>query len=145
MTQNYTKFEDELTGHFKVVMRNLTNFDPSTWKSQKFLFPVGSFWARNILLQLKNYRGVIFQETEEGRKIWRGIDSSFQSCHKVYFVWAKKVQSSYLSWNWREIQNLERNQVTVSKLARGIWQIFGWALKSLKDFNFNALVLSICC
>ena len=30
MTQNYTKFEDELTGHFKVVMRNLTNFDPST-------------------------------------------------------------------------------------------------------------------
>ena len=25
---------------------------------------------------------------------------------KVYIVWAKKVQRSYLSWNWRGIQNL---------------------------------------
>ena len=32
---------------------------------------------------------------------------------KVYIVWAKKVQRSYLSWNWRGIQNLERNQLVV--------------------------------
>ena len=36
--KNYAKFEEELTCHFKVDMRNLTNFDLSTWKSQKFLF-----------------------------------------------------------------------------------------------------------
>ena len=30
------KFETELTCHFKIVMRNLTNFDPSTQKSQKY-------------------------------------------------------------------------------------------------------------
>ena len=29
------KFEDELTCHFKIDMRNLTNFHPSTRKSQK--------------------------------------------------------------------------------------------------------------
>ena len=34
--KNYTKFEEELTCDFKVDMRNLTNFDPSTLKSQKF-------------------------------------------------------------------------------------------------------------
>ena len=34
--KNYAKFEEELTCHFKVHIRNLTNFDPSTWKSQKF-------------------------------------------------------------------------------------------------------------
>ena len=28
--KNDTKFEDELTCHFKVVMMNLTNFDSST-------------------------------------------------------------------------------------------------------------------
>ena len=33
--KNYAKFEEELTCHFKVDMRNLMNFDPSTWKSQK--------------------------------------------------------------------------------------------------------------
>ena len=30
------KFEEELISHFKIDKRNLTNFDPSTRKSQKF-------------------------------------------------------------------------------------------------------------
>ena len=30
------KFEKELTCQFKIVMRNLVNFDTSTQKSQKF-------------------------------------------------------------------------------------------------------------
>ena len=34
--KNDAKFEEELTCHFKIDMRNLTNFDPSTRKSQKF-------------------------------------------------------------------------------------------------------------
>ena len=34
--KNYVKFEIELTCHFKIDMRNLTNFDPSTQKSKKF-------------------------------------------------------------------------------------------------------------
>ena len=34
--KNDTKFEEELTCQFKIDMRNLTNFDPSTQKSQKF-------------------------------------------------------------------------------------------------------------
>ena len=36
--KNYTKFEEELTCRFKVDMRNLTNFDRSTWKSPNFSF-----------------------------------------------------------------------------------------------------------
>ena len=34
--KNDAKFEDELTYQFKIDMRNLTNFDPSSRKSQKF-------------------------------------------------------------------------------------------------------------
>ena len=34
--KNEAKFEKELTCQFKIDMRNLTNFDPSTQKSQKF-------------------------------------------------------------------------------------------------------------
>ena len=33
-----TKIEEELTCRFKIDMRNLTNFDPNTQKSKKFLF-----------------------------------------------------------------------------------------------------------
>ena len=36
--KNDAKFEKELTCHFKIGMRNLMNFDPSTWKSHKFSF-----------------------------------------------------------------------------------------------------------
>ena len=34
--KNDAKFEEELTGHFKTDIRNLTNFDLSTHKSPKF-------------------------------------------------------------------------------------------------------------
>ena len=34
--KNDTKLETELTCHFKIDMKNLTNLDPSTQKSQKF-------------------------------------------------------------------------------------------------------------
>ena len=34
--KNDAKFEEELTYQFKIDMRNLTNFDPSTQKSPKF-------------------------------------------------------------------------------------------------------------
>ena len=34
--KNDAKFEEELTFQFKIDMRNLINFDPSTRKSQKF-------------------------------------------------------------------------------------------------------------
>ena len=36
--KNDTKFEEKLTCHFKDDMRNLTNFELSTWKAQKFSF-----------------------------------------------------------------------------------------------------------
>ena len=34
--KNDAKFEKDLTCQFKIDMRNLTNFNPSTQKSQKF-------------------------------------------------------------------------------------------------------------
>ena len=50
--KNDTKIEEELTCHFKIDMRNLTNFDPITQKFPKFAFQMG-------------YRGVIFHDTEK--------------------------------------------------------------------------------
>ena len=36
---NAETLEEELTCRFKIEMRNLTNFDPSTQKSQNFSLP----------------------------------------------------------------------------------------------------------
>ena len=57
---------------------------PEHSKVSKIVILMGSFWAKYILFELKKYRGVIFHETEEGYKIWRGIDLSFQNWHKKF-------------------------------------------------------------
>ena len=59
-------------------------FWPEHLKVSKSFTLIGSFWAKYILFELKKYRGVIFHKTEEGYKIWRGIDLSFQNWHKEF-------------------------------------------------------------
>ena len=59
-------------------------FWPEHLKVSKIFILMCSFWAKYILLELKKYTGVIFHETEEGYKIWRGIDLSFQDLHKEF-------------------------------------------------------------
>ena len=79
-----TKLGEESACQFKTDIRNLANFDLTTRRSQKKITLIGSFWAKYILFELKKYRGVISHETEEGYKIWRGIDLSFQNWHKEF-------------------------------------------------------------
>ena len=43
---------------------------------------------------------------------------------KVYNVWAKKVQRSYVWLHWRLMQNLKENWLVLSKMTWRIWQIF---------------------
>ena len=74
-------FGEELTCSFKIDMRNLTLFDPSTRKSQKIIL-MGFFWPKNIMLELKKYRGVLFDRTEDWCKIWRKTDLCFQKWHE---------------------------------------------------------------
>ena len=55
---------------------------------------------------------------------------------QAYKISDKKVQRSYVSWYWRVMQNLKKNQFVVSKMTR-IWWILIWALKSLKNLHFD--------
>ena len=41
--ENNAEFGEELACHFKIDMRNLTNFDSSTCKSEKRFSLIGSF------------------------------------------------------------------------------------------------------
>ena len=51
---------------------------------------------------------------------------------KVFNVWTKKVQRSYLSWHWRVMQYLKKNWVVVWKMTWGILQMFTRIPESLK-------------
>ena len=75
-------------------------------------------------------------------RIWWNLTwalASLQNLHfhllllcKVFNVWPKNIQRSYLSWHWRVMQNLKKNWLVVWKMTWGIWQIFTRALESLK-------------
>ena len=82
--KNNAKFEEELTFHFKIDMRNLNEFWSEHLKVSKIFILMCSFWVKYILLELTKYRGVVFRETEEGYKIWRGINLPFQNWHKKF-------------------------------------------------------------
>ena len=114
----------------------------------KFIKFLMSFFKKN--------RGVISHDSEDWCKIWRQTDlffqkmtriwwnltwalASLQSLHfdllllcKVFNVWAKKVQRSYLSWHRGVMQDLKKNWLLVWKMTWRIWQIFTRALESLK-------------
>ena len=62
--KNDEKLEEEFTCRFKIDMRNLTNFDPSTQVS-KICTLMGSFWTKYIMFELKGYKGVMFDDTED--------------------------------------------------------------------------------
>ena len=106
-------------------------------------------WKWRIMQNLKRNWLVISKLTWG---IWWILTQALESLKTVYFnvlvlskvfiVWAKKVQRSNLSGNWRGIQNLGKNRHTVSKLPQGIWKILSCGLKSLKDFPFNGLLMS---
>ena len=69
---------------FKSWHKEFDKFWPERSKTWKIFTLMGSLWAKYTLFELKKYRGVILHETEEGYKIWRGIDSSFQNWHEEF-------------------------------------------------------------
>ena len=88
------------------------------------LSKVENLWTK------KNYRGVMFDGTEYWSKIWRKNDLCFQKWHegfskfspesknwdfdgvllsKVENLWAENLQESFVSWQWKMMQDLKRN------------------------------------
>ena len=137
---------------FKIDMRNLTNFDLSTWKLQKNFPLIGSFSAKYVLFELKKYRGVFFHDTEERYKIWRQIGLLFWNWHeefdksspdhskvsKLGLWWDPFVQS----WKFMSLKFTEESCVMTMKndMTWGIWWILTRALKNLKNLLFNWLL-----
>ena len=85
--KNDEKSEEELTCHFKIDIRNLTNFDSSKWVSESYSL-MGCFWPNYIMFELKKYRGVIFHDTRQWCKIWRkmtcGLENSMRNLAKFH-------------------------------------------------------------
>ena len=95
-------------------------------------------WPWRVIQNLKKKWFVVSKLT----RIWRVLTWGLESLKKLRFdrlllcrlfnVWPKKVEKSYLSWHWRMMQKLKKNWLVVWKMAWGIWQIFTRTLESVK-------------
>ena len=63
--------------------RNLTNFDLSTWKSQKKFTLVDTFWAKYKLFAQSTEKLSFMKLNWNIYKIWRGIDL-LKNCYKKF-------------------------------------------------------------
>ena len=116
-----------------------------------------------ILFKLKRYRGVLSFKVKKDTKFGEESTCSFKIgkfwpehskvsniftlmgsswAKYIYTVWAKKVQRSYFSWNWRWITKFGEESTVISKLVNEIWQVLTWALKNPKNIHFKGLLLS---
>ena len=117
------KFGEESTWHFKLDRRNLTNLDLSTQTSQRFSLYWGFFEQSMYCLSYKSTEELSFMKMKRDKKFGEESTWALKRLKDFHFngfflsivciVWAKKVQRSYHSWNWRGIKNLERNQLLV--------------------------------
>ena len=65
----------------------------------------------------------------EHTKVSRNLHFNGFFLTKVYNVWAKKLQKSYIWQHWRLMQNMKENWLELSKMTWGIWQVFtGWKI-----------------
>ena len=71
---------------FQIWHKEFDKFWPVHSEVSKISTLIGSFRAKYILFELKKYRGVMFHETQEGYKIWRGVDRSYQNWHKEFDI-----------------------------------------------------------
>ena len=81
--------------------KKFDNIWPEYSKVSKIFTLMGSLWANYIFFELIKYRGVVFHETEERYKIWRGIDLSYQNWHKEFDkIWSEHVKSQKFLFFW---------------------------------------------
>ena len=139
------KFKGKLTCCLENYMRNLANIHQSTrkyqnWNFDRILLPkvenVSLYnlqrsyvsWQWRMIKKLKRNWLVALKLTwGTSRILTRALESLKNLCFewllvaKVFIVWATKVQRSYLSQHWRDMQILKKNWLVVWKKNWEIW------------------------
>ena len=93
--KNDRKDKEELFFHFKIDVRNLTNFDPSFQKSEWFVF-YGLLVTR-VYIEQKKYSGVIFYDTASDAKFEENLTCGLKNDMENL---ANFHQSTWKCQNW---------------------------------------------
>ena len=67
--KNDAKFEKELTYQFKNWHTEFNKFSPKHSKISQICTLMGYFWPKYIIIELRNYRGNMFDGTQDWYKV----------------------------------------------------------------------------
>ena len=147
--------------------KEFNKFWPEHPKISKICTLMGCFWPKYTMFQLRKYRGVMFDGTQDWYKIWRKTDLCFRKMtwgilqiftrarSKVWkfglllgpFIQNKKCMSLKFTeelciMKMKTMQKLKWTFLPNSKLTWRIWWFLTWALENLKNVYFNGLLLT---
>ena len=124
---------------------------------------MGCFWPNFIMFELKKYRGVMFDYTQDWYKIWRKTGLCFQKLTwGIWQIFTRALESLQIGTSMAyfclklKIYELKiyrgvichdneewcKNWIASSKLTWGIWRILIQALANLKNLHFTGLPLN---
>ena len=81
------KMMQNLTRNWLAVSKLTSQFDefwPEHSNGSKICTLMGSFWPKYVIFELKKYRRVMFDSTEDWWSIWRKTDMCFQNWHEEF-------------------------------------------------------------
>ena len=87
-------------------------FWPKHLKISKIWTLMGCFWPKNIMIELKNVQGTMFDGTESWCKIWRKTDLCFQKWHEKF--------SKFSPEHVRKCKNWDFDGIPLSKVGH-VW------------------------
>ena len=116
---------------------------------------MGSLCPKYKMCDLQIYRGVMCHDNEEWYQNYKELTCYFKNMRnsqiltraleslktlcfnwllvtKVYLVWATKIQGSYLSWHWREMQFWRKTHLWFEKRFEKFGRFFPEHLKVSK-------------
>ena len=153
--KSHAKYNKKVTCSLENDMKNLANFLQNTCKCQNWDFDgillskVENAWAYDLQGSYVSWYWTIMQNLKRNWllsskltwRTWQILTWALQNLKKVHFkwaafdqsinVWADKIQTSYVWWHWRLMQNLKEKGLVLTKMTWGIWWIFTRVLKSL--------------
>ena len=111
--------------------KEFDKFWPEHLKVSNSFTLMGFFWAKYILLELKMHIRIAFHETEEGCKIWRGIDFVPKLTEGIWqiLIWAPKSFTNF------HFNGLLLSKVYVAEAKKSTQELYFMKVKSDAKFG----------
>ena len=123
--EEWCKIWNRIDLPFQNWHEEFNKFWPEHSKISKICTLMGWFWPKYIMFQLKKYRGVMFDCTQDWYKVWRKTGLCFQKL--TWGIWQIFTRAL------ENLKNLHFNRLLLTK----VYNV--WAKKSIEELCLMAL------